>query len=178
MYWRGDPSNDLQRWMREDQNAEAHFTTRMDFYALPNDFPEYEQALRHTDPFQAVADLERAFKDDIDHHHFIPYIQLHEFEALLFCDPLQFEHLYLDQAREIQNLVSIAKQFQTPEHIDRGQETAPSKRIITQIPEYESQKAFAGSIVAEAIGLDVLRSKCAHFNDWISDIENLVMTAD
>ena len=31
--------NDLLRWMKEDQNPEARFTTMLDLYALPRDFP-------------------------------------------------------------------------------------------------------------------------------------------
>jgi hypothetical protein len=55
--------------------------------------------------------------------------------------------------------------------IDDGPTTAPSKRIIAEIPEYD--KATAGVAVAEKIGMDTLRQKCRHFNEWITRLEQL-----
>jgi hypothetical protein len=60
-----------------------------------------------------------------------------------------------------------------PEEIDESPDTAPSKRIIKHIPDYEGQKAQVGPLVAEEIGLTALRLKCPHFNDWITKLENI-----
>ena len=60
-----------------------------------------------------------------------------------------------------------------PEEINEGQETAPSKRIIKEIPEYKGQKATIGPLVAAKIDLDVLREKCKHFNEWLTRLEKL-----
>ena len=38
--------NDIVLWMKEDQNPDAFFTTMFDLYALPTDFPGYEEARR------------------------------------------------------------------------------------------------------------------------------------
>ena len=73
--------------------------------------------------------------------------------------------------RAIQNLVKMVG-TQNPELINQGHETAPSKRILKEIPEYD--KVTSGVSVAECIGLDTLRQKCAHFDQWLTKLERLV----
>lgn len=165
--------NDIILWMKEDQNADAFFTTMFDLYALPTDFPSYENARKISDPRKRVAALEGAMNQDIQHPRFIPHIQLHEFEALLLADPQKLDCKYLDHDTAIQNLIQMASTFSSPELIDDGYETAPSKRIIHEIPEYEGMKASAGPLVSEKIGLRVLRGRCQHFGNWLDRLENL-----
>jgi hypothetical protein len=83
--------------------------------------------------------------------------------------------LYLNAERkqELRVLQSIANQYQTPELINDGQQTAPSKRIMDQFPDYERAKSTFGPLLAEHIGLQVIRSKCPHFNKWLSRLESL-----
>ena len=164
---------DIVLWMKEDQNPDAFFTTMFDLYALPSDFPEYDEARRFEDPRERVARLEEAMRRDIDHPRFIPYLQLHEFEALLLADPQKLEWEYPEHDRAIRNILQMASGFVSPELIDDGENTAPSKRIIREIPEYEGMKASAGPLAAERIGLPVLRGKCGHFGEWLSRLEQL-----
>lgn len=163
---------DLKTWMQEDQQDESWFTTMFDLYALPDTFPGMDRP-RDPDPHRRVNTLEAAFANDIEHRRLVPYIQLHEFEALLFSDPSKLKSTFLDRTAAVRELVALASTFATPELIDDGQATAPSKRIIAHIPEYDDQKADAGPKVAEAIGLDVLRTKCTHFGEWLARIEGL-----
>jgi len=79
--------NDLQRWLKQDEHIEAMFTTMFDFYALPHDFPGYAESNQQTDLKARIEQLELCFQADIGDHRFIPYLQLHEFEALLFSEP-------------------------------------------------------------------------------------------
>lgn len=138
----GKVQRDLQRWMAEDRDAV--FTTMIDLYALPRDFPGFTEAARLADPYARVRHLEQALGGDIGQHRLIPYIQLHEFEALLFSDPEKFDWHYIEHDRAISRLAELARQFDSPELIDDGAATAPSKRIIAEIPEYEYQKTTAG----------------------------------
>lgn len=165
------PKKDIDAWMRVDQNPDVRFTTMFDLYALPEDFPGYDEARRLTDPYERVEVLERALSEDISDRRFVPYIQLHEFEALLFSDPRKLETQFYDHGDEIQRLIETASEFESPELIDDGKDTSPSKRIIGEIPEYGWMKASAGPIVAGKIGLSVLRSKCRHFGAWIDKLE-------
>lgn len=159
---------DIQSWLRED--AECRFTTMFDLYALPDDFPGYMDSQRKSDKYKRVEMLERAMKDDIDDSRFIPYIQLHEFEAFIFADPQQLDWEYLEHDKQINNLKALVDE-KNPELINAGLETAPSKRILAEIPEYD--KVTAGVSVAARIGLQILRRKCQHFHDWLSHLEKL-----
>ena len=73
--------------MKEDRKPDAFFTTMFDLYALPVDFPGYEDACNCSNPYLRVERLEEEFLKDIGSTNFIPYIQLHEFEALVLTDP-------------------------------------------------------------------------------------------
>ncbi|HQP99646.1 MAG TPA: DUF4276 family protein [bacterium] len=160
-------------WMSEDQNRNAFFTTMFDLYALPTDFPNYGQARKQSDPYQRVKMLEDALSRDAGNRRLIPYIQLHEFEALLLAEPQKLDWQFINHEKAIGNLVQMVSEFDSPEMIDDDEETAPSKRIIQEIPEYKGRKESAGPLVAAKIGLDTLRSKCPHFNEWLNKIERL-----
>jgi len=165
--------NDICRWLKQDRAADAHFTTMFDLYGLPRDFPGYDKASGKPDVFARVVALEAALLEDIDDSRFIPYIQLHEFEALLLSDPNAFACRYPDHARQIERLEQLCARFDSPEHIDDGQQSAPSKRIGEEIPEYIRAKPTAGPIIAATIGLMTIREKCPHFNDWLTRLEGL-----
>ncbi len=167
---------DILNWMKEDDNPECRFTTMFDLYALPESFPTPDDDVVFFDPYEKVNALETAFKMDIDRvfsraSRFIPYIQLHEFEAFLFAAPQELRAEYLRREAEIDRLAEIGNSEPNPEMINDGPETAPSKRILLEIPEYD--KVFAGVNVVERIGLEMLRQKCPHFDRWIGKLENL-----
>lgn len=161
---------DILTWLKEDNHAECRFTTMFDLYALPDDFPGYADAKKQINPYQRIQILEMAMAADIKDHRFIPYIQLHEFEALILAAPQQLEWEYLEHDSQIQKLVAMVDD-QNPELINDGSTTAPSKRILAEIPEYD--KVTAGVSVVEKIGLQTIRQQCAHFNEWITRLELL-----
>jgi hypothetical protein len=147
-----------------------------DLYALPRNFPQYDEAPR-ADPYKRVEFLEQALRSTVDHPRFIPYLQLHEFEALVLADPAKLEWAFPGNDSKIGALVDMCAGFETPELIDDGDETAPSKRIIQEIPEYEGRKSSVGPLTAGKIGLEALRGKCRHFNEWLGRIEKLASRA-
>lgn len=164
---------DIQIKLAEDKSPDMFVTTMIDLYALPAKFPGWEEAekLRHVPPKRVEA-FERAFADDIGDVRFIPYIQLHEYEAYLFSDPTWFRYYYPGHEKEIAQLKAISEKA-LPEEINEGEHTSPSKRIIKEFPTYERAKPVEGSGVAELIGLDIIRSKCPHFSAWLSKLEQL-----
>ncbi len=164
--------NDIALWMKQDRNPEVRFTTMFDLYGLPTDFPGYKTAA-NDDPHRRVEALENALKSDIGDERFIPYIQLHEFETLLLSDPERLDAQFDGAADGIAKLTTAVARFPSPEHVNDGATTAPSKRIIRAIPEYEGRKASAGPIVAGQIGLPTIRSKCKHFASWLAKLEQL-----
>jgi hypothetical protein len=166
--------NDVLRLLSQERSGDVFFTTMIDLYAIHADFPGLAEAeaLRHL-PQRRVELLEESFARDIGDRRFMPYIQLHEFEAYLFSDPACFAYFYGHHAHQLAALQAIAAAHATPELIDDGQHTAPSKRIIHELPDYEGAKAAVGPQVAERIGLQVIRSKCPHFAAWLTRLENL-----
>ena len=165
---------DIQQWISSENSSDRRFTTMFDYYALPNDFPGYSDTQKFTDPYDKVKCIEKAFLEDMNDSRFIPYIQLHEFEALLFSnlDVLLLE--YEDKDKEIENLKNVLLQSpynSNPELINDKKTTSPSHRIIAQIPEY--QKASSGSLITDLISVDILREKCSHFNEWLTKLEKL-----
>lgn len=110
--------------------------------------------------------MEKSISDDINDRRFIPYIQLHEFEALLFSATNGFEMYFEDKISE--EIQCIIDSFDNPEDINSSPETAPSKRLIRIIPYYD--KVIYGNIVALEIGLSTILSKCPRFRRWISSL--------
>ena len=150
-----------------DSSATA-VTTMLDYYALPSDYPVRE-AQNANDCYSAVNAIERAFYRDIDHRKFIPYLQLHEFEALLFSDPKKFDCIIPDDPSAIAKLSKIKRSYPTPEHINTN--NPPNHRIKVSIPDY--QKVADGFTIAKEIGLEKIRQECPHFNEWIKKLESL-----
>ena len=157
-------------------------TTMFDFYALPNDWPGRDEASRLPVALRGQR-VEDKLKEDMVQHvgpdfhrdRFIPYVQVHEFEALVFSDidtlaktttPLS-RH---PEARLQSHFSQVLKNAGTPESIDDGYETCPSRRIMSMAPSY--RKAAHGPIIAKRIGLDRLRQACPHFNQWVCKLES------
>jgi hypothetical protein len=61
--------------------------------------------------------------------------------------------------------------FPTPEHINDGPETAPSKQVLACCPRY--RKVIDGTLAAQAIGVDRMRRECPHFRSWLEQLESL-----
>jgi hypothetical protein len=170
--------DDLTTWIKQQRHRpEAWFTTMLDLYGLADlsdGFPGYDTHGSCRDPQMKVAQLEQAWAHDIDFHRFVPHLQLHEFEALLMVDVAVLKRHFIEQSRQVDRLAAeIAATGQLPEQIDDGLDTAPSKRIIRHVPQYERQKADAGSSAARAIGLPRLREACPHFGAWLTQLEGL-----
>lgn len=56
-----------------------------------------------------------------------------------------------------------------PELINNGLETAPSKRILHVIPDYD--KVTAGVDSLRQVGIEKLMAKCSHFAEWVGKME-------
>ena len=145
-------------------------TSLIDFFRLRTDFPSYEDAIRThpTDKVKRVTFLENAIAEDINHQRFIPYIQLHEFEGLLFSSTDGFAFLpEIPEPNRIQ-LQEVVERYANPELLNDGATTAPSKRLEALVPGY--QKTFYGPLLAEVISLNTILSKCVRFKSWIDNL--------
>lgn len=150
-------------------SSAALVTTMVDFYGLPSSFPGRANAEGNT-PRERVVFVENAIEQDINDARFQAYYSLHEFEALLFSSPATIAAAFAMPNVE-QKLLSIRAQFTSPEEIDDSPSTSPSSRLQSLYPQYS--KPFYGTLIAGRIGLDEMRSACAHFNDWLVRLEAL-----
>ncbi len=160
----------LARLCRQD--AAAYVTTLFDLYALPQDFPGKDQTAYPASGsgHQKATFLEDHLAHDIGQANFIPNLMVHEFEALLFVDTRKFSE-WVDSYKIVISLGDQAQKFLTPEDINESPQTAPSKRILAAMPNY--QKTFHGPLIACDIGLDAMRTVCPHFHNWLHKIEAL-----
>jgi hypothetical protein len=167
--------NDVVRWIQSDRNqANFWYTSLIDLYAFPKDnsSPYTDEIKTINDPYQKIKILELAIAKDINHPRFIPYVQLHEFESFLMVEPDRLLTMFPDKQTAIIKLKDNIKNL-NPEEINESPQSAPSKRIIKFIPDYEGQKAQVGPLVAQDKGLSQLRNNCPHFNEWIIKLESL-----
>ena len=153
------------------KEPDVFVTTMFDLYRLPGDTPGMEAAKKIADPYQKIAMLEQSMLsiENLRKPVYIPYVQLHEFETLLFANLDELSKTYFDY--DIQPLRDALKKTQNPELINGGADTAPSKRVMQCIPDYD--KATLGVSVLEKIGMDALCQKCKHFGEWISKLAAL-----
>ncbi|AJB67577.1 DUF4276 family protein [Acinetobacter baumannii] len=156
-------------------DKEAYCTTFFDFYGLDSNFPGKEIALRHNSLSSKKQILEDQFVQklihDIGENHlrrFIPYVQMYEFEGLLFSDS---EAIASNLGINLASVERILTEFDTPEHINNSPQTAPSKRLQALSSSYD--KVFLGSLIALDVGIAKMREKCAGFDNWLTQIEQL-----
>ncbi len=101
---------------------------------------------------------------------FLPYLQLHEYEGLLFSDPAAFA-AGIRQQHLAARFQAIRAAFPTPEDINDDPNTAPSKRVLGEYPSY--RKVLDGTLAARAVGIERMRQECPHFRAWVEQLEAL-----
>jgi len=144
-------------------------TTMIDYYALPNNFPGYSLKPKGS-PYKRVEFLEDQFSKDIFNKKFIPYLQLHEFEALIFANYGNLVNAFPGKKDELEKIELINKQFQSPEEINENPNTAPSKRLEKIYGNY--QKVLHSQLVLMDSNITDLRRRCSHFDNWLTKLES------
>ncbi len=160
------------------QRPKAILTTFLDLYGLDTGFPDYRKAAEESRLSARVACLERglhaAVRDYVDCHpeRFIPHIQPYELEGLLFSDVTALCEIEPEWRSSLNQLRRIREAFATPEEINDGYETKPSKRLEKLLrPGY--RKTRHAPLAAERITLDVIEAECVHFHSWVEKLRGL-----
>lgn len=161
----------VERVAQHVKHFHAHFaylTTLLDFYG----FQGKQDNTRHSLEQNILEEAKRQAGRELT--CFRPYVQMHEFEGLLFSDVQQFEWVLLDGWSQDyqQKLQVIRDDFDTPEMINDGPETAPSKRLRS-IFGGAYDKVEYGSIIVAETGLQTIREQCPNFNEWLTWLESL-----
>lgn len=157
------------------QRPDTFVTTFIDYYGT-KEWPGLEQLDSSLEP-SAIADrlntaakaamIELLPSHDVE-RRYIPFLAVHEFEALLFSDAaILADELEIDQ-QQVQDIVEACG---GPESINNSPQTAPSKRLQGLNPRFK--KTTTGIAIADRIGIEQMRQVCPLFNDWLSTFELL-----
>lgn len=155
-----------------NSEKDAIVTTFVDFFRCPTNMPGYEEAAKMVDHVKAVELLEENLANSFGTSRFIPYIQLHEFEALLYSSNKGFETYWSEE--QSKRTEEIIKQFANPEDINSRPETAPSKRLLNIKEDYD--KVAEGNLIALEVGIEDMLSRCPRFKAWVEQIINYFHT--
>ncbi len=169
-----------------NQEGRSFVSTFFDYYGLPPTWPAINQA-RGKSAQEKARIVETAMwenvrsilLDSVNLNRFLPYVQMHELEALLFSNPKVMADEF-ERPSLASSFSQIVRQCRECEEIDDNSETAPSRRIAKLFPGYRK----GGSLIAHApiiikrIGLDAVRQACPHFSDWLGKLERLALKAE
>jgi hypothetical protein len=163
---------DIRNFLLGDTTS--YCTTFFDYYGLPEDFPGKQSAYAMRSIMEKFQGVTQAFVEALSNsidtnalQRFVPYVQMHEFEALLFSDPAGFAR-GIGQPALTSPLQKVRNEFKTPEDINDSPMTAPSKRVLALCPQYD--KPLHGSLAADAITLSAIRGECSLFNQWLETL--------
>ncbi len=152
------------------RESDVIVTTFIDFFRLKSDFPKFDDAQLITNKIKRVDFLEQALAEAINQPRFVPYIQLHEFEGLLFAAKDGFEYLPDLQQVNLAKLLLAVNEKENPEELNDGELTAPSKRLEHLIPGFDKNKPFYGGIIAEVNTIRAILERCVRFNAWVESL--------
>lgn len=155
-------------------DKEVIVTSLLDYYGIEPKhlFPKWTESLTIPNKNDRLDFLKQAMLEDISpnaRHRFIPYLQLHEFEGLLFCSQEIFDDFYeKNEFKDYAYLVETLNRYENPEMINDGKETIPSQRLARIFVSYS--KKTKGTELALLLGLSIIRDKCPRFNAWIDQL--------
>lgn len=169
--------NQIENFINE--NHYNYITTMIDYYGIAGQgFPNNQ----YNDIYDKIDKLEEKFNEDIEliikrnnkNIKFFAYFQLYEFETLLFSDLDKLPLVEPEWSEnELKNLKNSVKSFNNIELINNNPKTAPSKRLGEAF-KVRYNKIIHSTSIIEKIGVDNIRDKCRHFNEWLDKIENIL----
>lgn len=151
--------------------VEIVITTMIDFFRIPNSVPNYNLIENLFSVDEKIDLLEEGIKADINDARFIPFIQKHEFEALLFSSIDGFDFQF-DNKKLVDKFKDIIDEFDNPENINTRPEFSPANRIKNILKGYglKYDKPEDGETISTIIGIEIMLEKCPRFKIWINRI--------
>lgn len=179
----------LRKQIEKYLSKRTYITTAIDLYGIDSKWPGYSEVKKLSNTGAEIDSLKigRRMKDSTreaikiegnkrnrswDLSYFIPYFQIHEFEAILFSDiEVLAEYIQLKPTKKITKNIKRLK----PEQINDNKTNAPSKRIerFCKTSKFSYDKKVDGIEIAKKIGLEKIREKCPNFNRWVTKLEGL-----
>lgn len=159
---------------------EPIITTLIDYFQLNSEkkLPGYSTSLNYALTDDRVNYLELKLNDVVQeitpYRFFVPYIQKHEMETLLFSNPE--EGFYLESDKIKNSVLDICKQYQDIEDINGSPQGAPSKRLeaIYKADGKKYEKIIDGIDIADLTGIEKILEKCPRFRNWIERLIRLL----
>jgi hypothetical protein len=160
------------------QRKDIFVTTFVDYYGV-RDWPGLDRIPAHAIPAQIAEIINGATTDAVlalfakqgADQRFIPYMAIHEFEALLFSNS---ELLALELGISKKAVDAVITECGEPEAINNSHRTAPSKRLDKWSKKGKFSKVTTGIAVAHRIGIPQMRKQCPVFNTWLERLESFV----
>ena len=169
------PWNSIKRQieMHLREGGNPFVTMLIDYYGIKDsyNFPGWQESKQISNKAERLNFLMAKMREEIAEElvdRFIPYIQIHEFESLLFSDLDTFKRSFTEKEMDFALLENALREFPNPEDINSRPNLAPSKRLIEAIPSYD--KVVYGSCLAEDIGLNLITEKCPLFRAWFKTL--------
>lgn len=167
---------DLLRVLQDQARSGAWVTTMLDLYGLPRDFPGLS-AIRVAQSGAskvtlAEAAITAAVAGKAGHRALLPYVQQYEFETLVLAS-LDGLASVLDDPADLDGLTKLRASILglSPEDINDGPETAPSKRLLDHIRGYD--KVLHGELALTDASIVALTRACPHFGAWVERLRQL-----
>lgn len=161
------------------QKSAPMVTTLFDLYKLDKRFPGFEQSGTLPDLGQRLAVLRRELHSDVvatagcQPGRFIPHIQPHEFEALLFSDVSTLTGIEPGWQAATHALTAVRAAAASPEHINDRPDTKPAAHLARELSNPHYRKRRHGPVAAQKIGLAKIEAECAFFAAWLTQIRAL-----
>ncbi len=160
------------------QRADTYVTLFVDYYGIKSDWPGLDLVPKGATSKQIATTINHAtkaravelFAGQNAEKRFIPFIAVHEFEALLFSDPALLSS-YLEV--RLSDVNAVLKECGAPEAINNNPETAPSKRLDAWSKHGKFPKTTTGIAIAHDIGIKKMRKKCPLFDTWLHTFETI-----
>lgn len=159
------------------QRRDTYVTTFIDYYGT-KEWPGLDLVPLQSDPGQIARIINEAtkvrvislFPEEHAERRFIPFIAVHEFEALLFSDAgILAETLGIEYDR----VATVISQCGSPEAINNNPKSAPSKRLDAWSAHGQFLKTTTGITIAANIGIEKMRNECPLFNEWLTAFEDI-----
>lgn len=149
-------------------------TTMVDYHGLPQTrssaWPERSNSsslphAQRANPIKELLleDIQDRMGPKFDSRRFIPFVMMHEFEALLFSDCYRFASA-INERDLGPSLQEILDAHNNPEEIDDSPNSALSKRIVRLVPNYDKRVMEVDA--AREVGIPAMRAACPHFATW------------
>lgn len=163
------------------QEPQSTVTTFFDYFRLFKDWPGLAEAKgKKPDEVPGIIEpaVAKALADEMgtgfNPEQFIPYIQLHEVESLLFAGPYEMAVVFHRPELE-EAFAGIVRDCGGCEWINDNPETSPSRRIQNLFPGYKKGSSVNAHAyrIARKIGIEKIRRHCPPFSQWLTKLEQL-----